>query len=60
MSLGLDDATQYPVHIGIWTNWSRGEILGLTLTLKRREGNLLLAFTAIFVAFVRNITEVTL
>jgi hypothetical protein len=40
------------VHIGLWTDWSRGAILGRTLTISRTEGNLLIAFTASFVAFV--------
>ncbi|KAI0856675.1 hypothetical protein F4860DRAFT_396917 [Xylaria cubensis] len=43
---------QYPVYVGVWTNWSRGQVLGLTLTLKREEANLLIAFTAFFITFV--------
>ncbi|GAW18725.1 hypothetical protein ANO14919_082060 [Xylariales sp. No.14919] len=46
------DNSQYPVYLGIWTNWSRGQVLGCTLTLERREANLLIALTAFFVAFV--------
>lgn len=37
------------VHLGTWINWSRGPVMGATLTLNRREGNLLIAFTAVFV-----------
>ncbi|KAI0157702.1 hypothetical protein GGR57DRAFT_510667 [Xylariaceae sp. FL1272] len=44
----------YPVHLGTWTNWSRGPVFGQTLTLTRREGDLLIAFTALFVALVSN------
>ncbi|KAI8627143.1 hypothetical protein F5Y19DRAFT_477707 [Xylariaceae sp. FL1651] len=40
------------VYLGIWTNWSRGAILGPTLTLSKRDGNLLIAFIAFFIAFV--------
>ncbi|KAI0549858.1 hypothetical protein F4679DRAFT_544902 [Xylaria curta] len=43
---------QYPVYVGVWTNWSRGPILGSTLTLNRRDADLLIAFIAFFVAFV--------
>lgn len=40
------------VYIGIWTNWSRGAILGPTLTITKQYGNLLIAFTALFVTFI--------
>ncbi|KAK3987992.1 hypothetical protein QBC44DRAFT_371494 [Cladorrhinum sp. PSN332] len=40
------------IYTGIWVNWSRGPILGSTLTLTRGRGNLLIAFTAFFVAFI--------
>ncbi|KAI0195885.1 hypothetical protein F4808DRAFT_474493 [Astrocystis sublimbata] len=43
---------QYQVHLGLWTNWSRGQVLGQTLTISRQNGNLLIAFTAFFIAFV--------
>ncbi|KAI1265475.1 hypothetical protein F5Y18DRAFT_417183 [Xylariaceae sp. FL1019] len=46
------NTTDYPVHLGVWTNWSRGPAFGQTMTLKRREGDLLIAFTALFVAWV--------
>ncbi|KAI0972391.1 hypothetical protein F4678DRAFT_478828 [Xylaria arbuscula] len=42
----------YPVYLGVWTNWSRGHTLGVTLTLRREEANLLIAFTAFFIAFI--------
>ncbi|KAM7215866.1 hypothetical protein V8F06_008722 [Rhypophila decipiens] len=44
--------SQYPVYMGSWVNWSRGRVFGATLTMTRQSGNLLIAFTALFVAFV--------
>ena len=38
------------VYTGVWVNWSRGTILGSTLTLSDRNGGLLIAFLAIFVS----------
>ncbi|KAI1157431.1 hypothetical protein F5B18DRAFT_645083 [Nemania serpens] len=52
MALSPDDVDQYPVHLGIWTNWSGGRVLGATLTLRRSDANLLIAFTAFYIAFV--------
>ncbi|KAI2620167.1 hypothetical protein GGS26DRAFT_601766 [Hypomontagnella submonticulosa] len=40
------------VYLGTWTNWSRGPVFGPTLTITRVQGNLLIAFTASFIAFV--------
>lgn len=40
------------IYTGVWTNWSRGTILGPTLTTTKQYGNLLIAFTALFVTFV--------
>jgi hypothetical protein len=37
------------VYLGFWTNWAHGKIQGSTLTLTRENGNLLIAFLAIFV-----------
>ncbi|KAI0970542.1 hypothetical protein F4678DRAFT_112687 [Xylaria arbuscula] len=42
----------YPVYVGIWTNWSRGRVLGSTLTLNRRDADLIIAFTAFLIAFL--------
>ncbi|KAJ3567655.1 hypothetical protein NPX13_g6693 [Xylaria arbuscula] len=42
----------YGVQLGIWTNWSRGPVLGVTLTLNRQYGSLLIAFTAFFITIV--------
>ncbi|KAI1321391.1 hypothetical protein F5Y16DRAFT_405271 [Xylariaceae sp. FL0255] len=42
----------YPVYLGLWTNWSRGRVLGATLTITRQDANLLIAFTSTFIAFV--------
>ncbi|KAJ3569047.1 hypothetical protein NPX13_g6215 [Xylaria arbuscula] len=43
---------EFPVYTGLWTNWSRGYVLGATLTLHRRDADLLIAFTASFISFV--------
>jgi hypothetical protein len=40
------------IYLGTWTNWSRGPIFGSTLTTTKDVGNLLIAFTAFFVAIV--------
>jgi hypothetical protein len=45
-------AVSVSVYTGIWTDWSRGPILGATLTLQNRDGVLLLAFVAAFVTLV--------
>ena len=37
------------IYTGVWTNWSRGPILGATITLTQRNGSLLTAFLGIFV-----------
>ena len=37
------------VHTGPWINWSRGPILGSTITLSERDGDLFIAFLGIFV-----------
>ncbi|KAI3320102.1 hypothetical protein HD806DRAFT_547610 [Xylariaceae sp. AK1471] len=47
-----DTSSQYPVYVGVWTNWSRGHLLGTTLTLERQDSDLLIAFIAFFIAFV--------
>ncbi|KAF2967835.1 hypothetical protein GQX73_g5752 [Xylaria multiplex] len=52
MSTDLNSTGQYPVYVGTWTNWTRGRVLGATLTLRRRDADLLIAFTAFFIAFV--------
>ncbi|KAL1625938.1 hypothetical protein SLS56_007084 [Neofusicoccum ribis] len=40
------------IHLGTWTNWSQGQILGATLTLDRQNGGLLIAGMALFVTWV--------
>jgi len=40
------------VYLGTWTNWSRGSVMGATLTMTREQGNFLIAFTALFIPFV--------
>ncbi|KAI8631817.1 hypothetical protein F5Y19DRAFT_376735 [Xylariaceae sp. FL1651] len=48
----INSASPYPVYVGVWVNWSRGFVLGSTLTLGRREAEFLIAFTAFFIAYV--------
>ncbi|KAL1616497.1 hypothetical protein SLS54_008400 [Diplodia seriata] len=47
-----DISENYDVYLGVWTNWSRGKILGSTITLRRTEVTLLIAFIAFFVSIV--------
>ncbi|KAK8122765.1 hypothetical protein PG984_011435 [Apiospora sp. TS-2023a] len=48
----MDMDTGEQVYLGTWTNWSRGSaVLGATLTMTQEHGNLLIAFTAVFVPF---------
>lgn len=47
----LGAPTQIPVFTGIWTNWSHGKVYGATITLSKRDSNLLVAVIALFVAF---------
>lgn len=42
----------YPIYLGVWTNWSRGSVMGLTLTMTRNNADLLIALVAFYVAFV--------
>ncbi|KAK8859427.1 hypothetical protein PGQ11_010161 [Apiospora arundinis] len=44
--------TDAQVYLGVWTNWSRGSVMGSTLTMTKASGNILIAFTAIFIPFV--------
>src|SRR5689334_19332660 len=44
-------STDHLIYRGVWTNWSHGKVLGSTLTLTQRDGNLLVAFLALFVAY---------
>ena len=38
------------IHIGFWTNQAKGPVLGSTLTLSSRNGNILIAILALFVS----------
>jgi hypothetical protein len=42
---------EYPIYVGVWTNWSRGAVMGATLTLSQTDSTLLIAFVAFFVAW---------
>lgn len=49
---GLGGSLDYPVYLGVWTNWSLGgRVTGSIITLTHRNGALLTAFLAIFVTF---------
>ena len=39
------------VYMGVWTNWSEGQVRGVTLTTTTAHGAFLIAFLAIFVQF---------
>src|ERR1700760_4402597 len=47
---------QNHVYLGFWTNWSRGVILGRTLTLSRENGAYLSSFITILVTFTGTAT----
>lgn len=49
---GAAETVKYGVYLGIWTNWSRGRVMGSTLTLSREDGNILISFTAFFIGLV--------
>ena len=47
-----DGIFEYPVYLGVWTNWSiGGRATGSTITMTHRNGALLTAFIALFVTF---------
>jgi hypothetical protein len=41
------------IYTGVWTNWSKGAVVGSTITLSNRNGAVLIAALAIFIQ-VRN------
>ncbi|KAI1762725.1 hypothetical protein GGR53DRAFT_532247 [Hypoxylon sp. FL1150] len=43
---------QYNVRLGVWTNKSRGPVLGATLTVSKQDANLLISFMAFFIGYV--------
>ncbi|KAK0647284.1 hypothetical protein DIS24_g7886 [Lasiodiplodia hormozganensis] len=47
-----DSESLYTVRTGVWTDWSHGSVFGATLTLRRDDANLLIAFIALFVTIV--------
>jgi hypothetical protein len=38
------------IHVGFWTNRAKGPVLGSTLTLSSRNGNILIAVLALFIS----------
>ncbi|KAI3328900.1 hypothetical protein HD806DRAFT_548173 [Xylariaceae sp. AK1471] len=47
-----NSSNEYTVHIGVWTNWDRGSVLGKTLTLSKDDAATLISFTALFITFI--------
>jgi hypothetical protein len=45
-------ATNDIVYTGVWTNWSKGKVLGWTLTTTSRNGAILIAFLALYITYV--------
>lgn len=50
--MDTSSSDSHGVHLGLWTNWSRGPIFGATLTLTQSNANLLIAFVSFFVTYV--------
>lgn len=48
----IGSPAEQKVFLGIWTNWSQGKTFGSTITMTQYNGNLLIAFLALFVSFV--------
>ncbi|CZR55165.1 uncharacterized protein PAC_05051 [Phialocephala subalpina] len=42
-------STNATVFVGLWTDWSKGRILGPTLTLPIRDGNILISVISLFI-----------
>lgn len=42
-------ATNSTVYTGVWINWSKGPVLGSTLTMSVRNGGIMIAVLALFV-----------
>ncbi|KAI0552539.1 hypothetical protein F4679DRAFT_70859 [Xylaria curta] len=47
-----NSSNDYTIHVGIWTNWDRGSVLGKTLTLSKDDAATLISFTALFITFI--------
>src|SRR5277367_5014512 len=41
-------------YSGVWTNWGKGRVLGLTLTVSNRDGGVLISFLTMFVRLIGN------
>lgn len=41
-------------YSGVWTNWGKGRVLGLTLTVSDRDGGILISFLTMFVRLIGN------
>ncbi|KAH7053229.1 hypothetical protein B0J12DRAFT_622697 [Macrophomina phaseolina] len=45
-------SSHYDIYTGFWTNWSRGPVLGATITTPRQSGTIFIAILALFVSIV--------
>ncbi|KAK7525364.1 uncharacterized protein IWZ02DRAFT_233114 [Phyllosticta citriasiana] len=52
MTSTLSSSLSYDVKTGVWTNWKDGTIMGKTITLPRRDGDILIAFLALFTTII--------
>ena len=46
----MQEYAGFQIYTGVWVNWSRGRLLGSTLTISTSHGGLLSAFLAIFIS----------
>ena len=49
MDVHQTTSNYYDIYTGTWTDWSRGRILGGTLTTTSTHGGLLIAFLSLYV-----------
>lgn len=46
----MQEYAGFQIYTGVWVNWSRGRLMGSTLTISTSHGGLLSAFLAIFIS----------
>ncbi|KAK8173924.1 hypothetical protein IWX90DRAFT_157565 [Phyllosticta citrichinensis] len=52
MTSTLSSSLSYDIKTGAWTNWEDGTVMGKTITLTRRDGDVLIAFLALFTTLI--------
>ncbi|KAL1390597.1 hypothetical protein HDK64DRAFT_335689 [Phyllosticta capitalensis] len=52
MTSTISSSSSYDVKLGAWTNWEGGTVMGKTITLERRDGDILIAFLALFTTLI--------